>query len=116
MRRRLVFLTLLALHVGLRLAVWLRPVRELDDLVLPDDAYLSLHLARSIAHGLGLPASSTRWDGADGYTNRVVAYDAFSRPTKTAVDIPAKEDALKWVMSRLEVRVTTDQEAGETVT
>lgn len=53
MRRRLVFLTLLALHVGLRLAVWLRPVRELDDLVLPDDAYLSLHLARSIAHGLG---------------------------------------------------------------
>jgi RHS repeat-associated protein len=42
----------------------------------------------TLAHGLGLPASSTRWDGTDGYTNRVVAYDAFSRPTKTAVDIP----------------------------
>src|SRR5206468_10306755 len=38
---------------GLRLVVWLRPLRELDDLVLPDDAYLSLHLARSIGHGLG---------------------------------------------------------------
>ncbi|MEU0792394.1 RHS repeat-associated core domain-containing protein [Amycolatopsis sp. NPDC005961] len=49
----------------------------------------------TVAHGLGLPASSTRWDGTDGYTNRVVAYDAFSRPTKTAVDIPQKEDALK---------------------
>ncbi|MGW4520078.1 RHS repeat-associated core domain-containing protein [Amycolatopsis sp. NPDC004378] len=49
----------------------------------------------TLLHGLGLPASSTRWDGTDGYTNRVVAYDAFSRPTKTAVDIPAKEDALK---------------------
>ena len=30
--------------------------------------------------------------------------------------ISAKEEALKSVMSRLEVRVTTDQEAGETVT
>jgi len=30
--------------------------------------------------------------------------------------ISAKEQALKQVMSRLEVRVTTDQEAGETVT
>ncbi|WP_410669536.1 RHS repeat-associated core domain-containing protein [Amycolatopsis sp. cmx-4-68] len=49
----------------------------------------------TVLHGLGLPASSTRWDGTDGYTNRVVAYDAFSRPTKSAVDIPAKEDALK---------------------
>ncbi|MEV6448738.1 RHS repeat-associated core domain-containing protein [Amycolatopsis sp. NPDC051716] len=49
----------------------------------------------TVLHGLGLPASSTRWDGSDGYTNRVVAYDGFSRPTKTAVDIPAKEDALK---------------------
>lgn len=43
----------MALHVGVRLVVWLRPLRELDDLVLPDDTYLSLHLARSIAHGLG---------------------------------------------------------------
>ena len=30
--------------------------------------------------------------------------------------ITAKEEALKKVMSRLDVRVTTDQEAGETVT
>ena len=43
----------MALHGGVRLAIWLRPLRQLDDLVLPDDAYLSLHLARSIAHGLG---------------------------------------------------------------
>ena len=43
----------MGLHVGVRLVVWLRPLRELDDLVLPDDTYLSLHLARSIAHGLG---------------------------------------------------------------
>jgi RHS repeat-associated protein len=49
----------------------------------------------TVTHGLGLPASSTRWVGTDGYTNRVVSYDAFSRPTKTAVDIPASEDALK---------------------
>ena len=43
----------MALHIGVRLAVWLRPLRELDDLVLPDDSYLSLHLARSIAQGKG---------------------------------------------------------------
>lgn len=52
-RRRLGVLALIVVHVGLRLAVWARPVRQLDDLVLPDDAWLSLHLARSIAHGLG---------------------------------------------------------------
>ncbi|WIV60944.1 RHS repeat-associated core domain-containing protein [Amycolatopsis nalaikhensis] len=49
----------------------------------------------TVLHGLGLPASSTRWDGTDAYTNRVVTYDAFSRPTKTAVDVPASQDALK---------------------
>jgi hypothetical protein len=30
--------------------------------------------------------------------------------------ITSKEEALKKVMSRLDVRITTDQEAGETVT
>ncbi len=48
----------------------------------------------TLAHGLGLPVASTRWDGSNAYVNRVVAYDVFSRPTKTAVDVPVKEDAL----------------------
>ncbi len=48
----------------------------------------------TLAHGLGLPVAATRWDGTNAYVNRVVSYDAFSRPTKVAVDIPAKEDAL----------------------
>ncbi len=48
----------------------------------------------TLAHGLGLPVASTRLDGTSAYVNRVVSYDAFSRPTKVAVDIPAKEDAL----------------------
>ncbi|MFJ1760391.1 RHS repeat-associated core domain-containing protein [Amycolatopsis sp. NPDC088138] len=48
----------------------------------------------TLAHGLGLPVSSTRWNGTNAYVNRVVAYDGFSRPTKTAVDIPSTEGAL----------------------
>jgi RHS repeat-associated protein len=48
----------------------------------------------TVTNGLGLPASSTRWDGTNAYVNRVVSYDNYSRPTSTAVDIPAKEGAL----------------------
>jgi RHS repeat-associated protein len=48
----------------------------------------------TLPHGLGLPVSSTRWDGTNAYVNRVTAYDVFSRPTATAVDIPAKEGPL----------------------
>jgi hypothetical protein len=36
-----------------RLALCARPLLHVDDLLLPDDAYLSLHLARSIAQGDG---------------------------------------------------------------
>jgi hypothetical protein len=44
---------LLALNLVLRLVVALRPPHVVDDLAIPDDAYLSLTLARNIARGLG---------------------------------------------------------------
>ncbi len=47
------FVALLALDALLRLAVVMRPLGQLDGLLIPDDAYLSLHVARSIAQGLG---------------------------------------------------------------
>jgi hypothetical protein len=46
-------LLLLAVNFILRAVVALRPLAAIDGLTIPDDAYLSLHLARSIAHGLG---------------------------------------------------------------
>ncbi|MDT7727510.1 MAG: hypothetical protein QOI21_4086 [Actinomycetota bacterium] len=49
----------------------------------------------TLTYGLGLPTSSTRWDGTNAYVNKVVAYDKYSRPLKTAVDIPASEGALQ---------------------
>jgi hypothetical protein len=52
----------LALNLVVRLAVILRPLDEVDNLTIPDDAYLSLQIARNIAHGLG-PWYST------GYTS-----------------------------------------------
>jgi RHS repeat-associated protein len=48
----------------------------------------------TVANGLGLPASATRWDGTNAYASRIGGYDRYSRPTSTAVDIPAKEGAL----------------------
>lgn len=44
---------LLALNFALRLFVALRPLGTIDGLTIPDDAYLSLTLARNIARGLG---------------------------------------------------------------
>ena len=44
---------LLLLNAALRLALSVRPLDFLDDLAIPDDAYLSLTIARNIARGLG---------------------------------------------------------------
>jgi hypothetical protein len=44
---------LLAVNLLLRLVVAARPIELLDGLTIPDDAYLSLTLARNLAHGLG---------------------------------------------------------------
>ena len=44
---------LLALNFLTRAAVALRPLACIDGLMIPDDAYLSLKIARSIAQGLG---------------------------------------------------------------
>ncbi len=44
---------LLASGLGLRVFVALRPLKWLDGLTLPDDAYLSLTIARNIGRGLG---------------------------------------------------------------
>jgi hypothetical protein len=44
---------LLALNLLFRVVPALRPLVQLDDLAIPDDAYLSLEIARNIAHGLG---------------------------------------------------------------
>ncbi len=52
-RRGWLLAGLLALGFLLRLAVSLRPLQVVDDLAVPDDAYLSLTLARNIARGLG---------------------------------------------------------------
>jgi len=50
---RLLLAAILAANLALRLALQLRPLEFLDDLAIPDDAYLSLTIARNIAHGLG---------------------------------------------------------------
>lgn len=44
---------LVAIGLLLRLFAAARPLLQIDDLAIPDDAYLSLTLARSIAHGWG---------------------------------------------------------------
>ncbi len=44
---------LLATNFVLRALVAVRPLETIDRLTIPDDAYLALHLARSIAHGIG---------------------------------------------------------------
>src|SRR5215468_3784267 len=44
---------LLVLDLGLRAAVALRPLERIDGLTVPDDAYLSLSLARAIGRGEG---------------------------------------------------------------
>src|SRR5262249_7066684 len=50
--RRLLAALLLA-NLALRLGLQLRPLAFIDDLAIPDDAYLSLTIARNIARGLG---------------------------------------------------------------
>jgi RHS repeat-associated protein len=42
----------------------------------------------------GQPATSTRYDGANAYTEAVTGYDADYRPTGTSVTIPAAETGL----------------------
>ncbi|MEK7250053.1 MAG: hypothetical protein AAB209_06475, partial [Bacteroidota bacterium] len=44
---------LLAINVCIRCIVAARPLEYLDGLTIPDDAYLSLTIARNIAKGLG---------------------------------------------------------------
>jgi hypothetical protein len=46
-------IVLLALNLVLRFWLVLRPLEYTDGLSIPDDAYISLTLARNIAHGLG---------------------------------------------------------------
>jgi hypothetical protein len=43
----------LAVNLLMRLFVALRPLASIDGLMIPDDAYLSLTIAKNIAHGLG---------------------------------------------------------------
>lgn len=44
--------------------------------------------------GVGLPATSTRFDDGHAYIGSVFSYDAFGRPTERSVTIPAKEGLL----------------------
>ena len=55
-------IALLATSLAVRLCVALRPLAYIDGLTIPDDAYLSLTIARNIGHGLG-----PRYGG--GFTN-----------------------------------------------
>ncbi|WP_371792425.1 polymorphic toxin-type HINT domain-containing protein [Streptomyces sp. NBC_01471] len=48
----------------------------------------------TVPGGKGLPAESTRYEDGQPYTSKVTAYDALSRPYRTAVVIPAVEGAL----------------------
>jgi hypothetical protein len=48
-----VVVLLVAVDLGLRLGVAVRPLPEIDGLTVPDDAYLSLSLARAIGSGEG---------------------------------------------------------------
>ena len=52
-RARLWLLALLVANFALRVALQIRPLEFIDDLAIPDDAYLSLTIARNIARGLG---------------------------------------------------------------
>jgi len=60
---RLLLAALLVANFALRFAVLIRPIAFLDDLAIPDDAYLSLTLARNIAHGLGPRCGLTLTNG-----------------------------------------------------
>ena len=50
---RLLLAALLLANLAFHFALLIRPLDTLDDLAIPDDAYLSLTLARNIARGLG---------------------------------------------------------------
>ena len=50
---RALWLALLAFSFALRALALSRPIASLDGVIIPDDSYYTLHLARSIAHGLG---------------------------------------------------------------
>jgi len=52
-RQRLLLVALLCANFALRVALQIRPLEFIDDLAIPDDAYLSLTIARNIARGLG---------------------------------------------------------------
>jgi hypothetical protein len=52
-RLRLLLAALLFANFALRVALQIRPLEFIDDLAIPDDAYLSLTIARNIARGLG---------------------------------------------------------------
>jgi hypothetical protein len=53
LQSRAAFLSLLGLNFILKALVAIRPLKYIDGLTIPDDAYLSLTLARNIAKGLG---------------------------------------------------------------
>src|SRR5262249_47846545 len=50
---RIAIASLLLLDLSLRVAVAARPLERIDGLTVPDDAYLSLSLARAIGRGEG---------------------------------------------------------------
>ncbi|GAB3164928.1 RHS repeat-associated core domain-containing protein [Amycolatopsis stemonae] len=71
-----------------------RRTQENADAPAPGGTKLATWTFDTLPNGLGLPAGSTRWVGADAYTERVAAYDGFGRPTSLAVDVPAAEGKL----------------------
>ncbi len=52
-RNKAIIPALLAISATLRCVVALRPLEAIDSLTIPDDAYLSMTIARNIARGLG---------------------------------------------------------------
>lgn len=84
---RRIFIIILVLNITTRLILLSRPIPYLDGKLMPDDTYLSLEVARNIAHGKG-PLYS------DNYTNgfqplyvflMVPAFELSSDQTETPI-------------------------------
>jgi hypothetical protein len=112
--RAVVIGLLLILDLSLRLSVASRPLRYIDGLTIPDDAYISLHLARSIAEGLGPSYGGEYTNGFQPlYVFLMVPVFALVRndlflPIRISLSISCLVDALTlWILFRILRRWTS---------
>lgn len=80
---RIILVVLLTAGALLRLAAWSRPLAVLDSLSIPDDAYLSLEIAKNIGQGLGPLHGPGRTNGFQPlYVFLAAPFYAFTSPDK----------------------------------